>query len=767
MTALPAGPHRPDGIGSPLRRVEDPRLITGRGRYVDDIRLPGTLHAVFVRSPLAHALVRSIDTAEAAHSAGVVGVWTSADLRLDRPMPSSHPHPAVGDAHRAEPIVTREVCYAGQAVAVIVAESAAAAVDAAEQVWVDYESLPAVADLRAAAGGATPVHQGDSTNLVTRLHTRFGDADRAFDDADVVLGVELLQHRGAGASMETRGVLAHRQGHRTTVWSSTQSAYPLQRLLAEYFGIDVRVIAPDVGGGFGPKGAIYAEEYAITALAGVLDAPVKWIETRREHLQTTHQQRDMISTLEVAAAADGTLLGLRGRILMDNGAYVPYGITLPMTGIQLIQGPYTLAAMDISTDMIYTNAVPTSPIRGAARPNAIFMIERVIDAVADRLGLDRAEIRRRNFIPADRFPYQFPLPARYGGMITYDSGDYHATLEAALELSDREGFDERRRAAATEGRRLGMGIAAYVEDTGLGPHEKAIVRLDDDGRVEVVVGTGSQGQGHATVFSQIAADALGVHPYDVIVRTADTDLGGTGGSTVASRTAVTAGSSTHAAAGALALMLRRLAAEELEAGVDDLVLEDGFVKVRGQPGAAIPFARLKAAAVERGEDAVAEAAVPASRPPYAFGCHVAEVEVDAETGMVTVHRYSVAHDCGTILNQMIVDGQIDGGVAHGISNALYERVVYSEDGQPLTTSFMDFRIPTAMEMPHLSKVHTVTPAVDYPLGAKGAGEGGTIPAAAAIVSAVEDALSEFGVRIDRYPLIPSVVRRIVEDAQAL
>jgi len=744
--------------------VEDPRLITGRGTYVDDIRLEGTLHAVFVRSPVAHALIRSVDVTGATDAPGVVGVWTSSELGLDRPMPNAHPHPKVAHARTAEPIVSREVCYAGQAVAVVVATSAAAAVDAAEQVWVEYDELPATADLRVAADDRIPVHEGSSTNTVTSLDTRFGDIDSAFADADLIIPLELVQHRGAAASMEPRAVLAHRAGERLTVWSSTQSPYPLQRLLASYLETDVRVIAPDVGGGFGPKGAIYAEEYAIAAIATRLDAPVKWIETRREHFQTTHQQRDMISTLEVAATNRGVILGLRGRVLLDNGAYVPYGVTLALTGFQLMMGPYALAAMDVTTQIIHTNAVPTSPIRGAARPNAIFMIERAVDAVAGATGVDRVAARRRNFIPADRFPYEFPLEARYGGLLTYDSGDYHAALDAALELAEHDTFPARRAAAAAHGRRLGIGIASYVEDTGRGPHEQAIVRLDEGGRVEVVVGTGSQGQGHATVYSQLAADALGVSAYDVIVHTADSDLPGTGGSTVASRTAVTAGSSTHAAAGDLADALTRLAAEELEAAPEDLVLEGGFVKVVGQPGAEVSFARLRELAVEQGGDASATAAVPASHPPYAFGSHVAEVEVDVETGMVTVLRYSVAHDCGTILNPMIVDGQIDGGVAHGISNALYERIVYSDDGQPLTTSFVDFRIPTAMEIPSIDKTHTVTPAADYVLGAKGAGEGGTIPAPATIVSAVEDALSEFGARVDRYPLIPSVVRSIVEKA---
>jgi carbon-monoxide dehydrogenase large subunit len=420
--------------------------------------------------------------------------------------------------------------------------------------------------------------------------------------------------------------------------------------------------------------------------------------------------------------------------------------------------------MSLTMDVVATNAVPTSPIRGAARPNATFITERAIDAIARALGIDRAEIRRKNFIPADAFPYEFGLAARYGGKVTYDSGDYEGALEAALTLSDHDGFEERRRAAVVEGRRLGIGIAAYVEDTGLGPHEQAIVEMDAAGAVTVITGAGSQGQGHATVLSQIVASALGVDPRSVTIRSADTINPGTGVPTVASRTAVTAGSSTSIAAENVADLVRGVAADMLEAAAADLILDEGYVTVAGQPDVRLSLAEVAAAAVGTGVELRSSESFGVPRPPYAFGCHVVEAEVDTETGLVTILNYSVAHDCGTILNPMIVDGQIDGGVAHGLSNALYERIVYSEDGQPLTTTFMDFRIPTAVEMPPLSKVHTVTPSPDNPLGVKGAGEGGTIPAMAAVAAAVEDALSDLGVVVDRYPLTPSVVRAMIEEA---
>ncbi len=760
--------RRMDGIGAPLRRLEDRRLITGAGSYVDDLRVDGVLHAVFVRSPEAHALVRSVDRAEAEAIPGVVGVFLAGDLGVDRPMPNPYPHPLLEDSRHAPPLEGTEVCYAGQPVAVVVATDRAIAADAADMVWIEYDALPAIVDLAGASSPNAPaVHSDRSDNLVASLRSTYGDVDAVFAGADVVVPLELTQHRGACASMEPRGVLATpADTGGITVWSSTQAPYPLSRRLQDYFGLqEVRVIAPDVGGGFGPKGGIYAEEYVIAALALRLSAPVKWIETRREHFVATHQQRDMNASLEVAASSAGVLLGLRGHLLHDNGAYVPYGLLLPLTCLQLIQGPYAWEALDVSLDVVYTNAVPTSPIRGAGRPNATFITERAVDAVARRLGIDRAEIRRRNLIPAASFPFEFPIEARYGGRITYDSGDYHATLDKALELADAGGFGARQAAARKVGRRLGLGIAAYVEDTGLGPHESARVEIDASGRVVVEVGTGSQGQGHATVIAQICATHLGVDATDVVVRAGDTALGGTGVPTVASRTAVTAGSSTHLAAGELAERVKRLAAAHLEASEHDLVLAGGSVHVAGQPDSGVKLAELAAIAADM-ELTVTEAfATP--RPPYAFGCHVAEVEVDVETGFVTVLNYSVAHDCGTILNPMIVDGQIDGGVAHGLSNALLERVVYSQEGQPLATTFMDFRIPTALDMPRLAKVHTVTPAPDNPLGAKGAGEGGTIPAMAAVASAVEDALADLGVTIDRYPLLPSVVHRLIAERAGL
>jgi carbon-monoxide dehydrogenase large subunit len=750
------------GIGTPLRRVEDARLVTGQGQYADDIRLPSMLHAAFVRSPEAHARISSIDDSEALAIDGVVGVFTAADLGLDRPMPVAHPHPLLTEARTAEALATGEVCHAGQAVVVVVATDRYAAADGADAVWVEYDTLPAVAEvMRASEPDAPRVHADLSTNVMATMPVRWGDSDAAFERAHAVVRSTLRQHRGACLSMETRGVVASEIDGRLTVWSSTQSIALLRRLLSQHLGLsDVRVIAPDVGGGFGPKGNVYPEEYVIAALALNLGAPVKWIETRREHLLTTNQQRDLVSDLEVACDADGRMLGLRGTMIHDNGAFAPYGLLLPMTGLDLLQGPYTLGAIDITMDVVYTNAVPTSPIRGALRPNAAFIIERAIDAVADHLGIDRFEVRRRNFIPADAFPYAFPGDARYGGKITYDSGAYEAALDAVSDLADLAGFEDRKERSQQHGLLRGLGVASYVEDTGLGPFEEVGMEVAADGQVTVTAMTGSQGQGHATVYTQICASSLGIDPAMVTVRSADSDLPGTGGSTVASRTAVTAGSSAYLAAEALADRLREMAAERFEASEADIVLEAGWARVAGSPDVEVSLAELSSVAIEKGEPLSETGKHPTPRPPYAFGSHIAEVEVDPDTGWVSVDRYFIAHDCGTVLNPMIVDGQIDGGVVHGLSNALFERVVYDESGQPRTTTMMDIQIPTAADVPDLARVHTVTPAPDNPIGVKGAGEGGTMPVAAVIASAVDDAL---GVFVDRYPMTPGVVRSMIEE----
>lgn len=766
-------------IGAPLRRLEDPRLIQGQGQYVDDINRPDTYYAVFVRSPEAHARILGIDADEARTMPGVLGVYSGTDLGLTDRMPNLFPAPAVASSKQGFALALDEVAYVGEAVVVVVAESRRQAVDAAELVFVEYDPLPVVVDHLTALDDGTPMAHSDShSNLVATMHAKYGDVDAAFGAASKVIDVHVHQHRGACASMEPRGVVAVVDDAfgQLVVWSSTQSPYPLRSHLVEFLGLEgdkVRVIAPDVGGGFGPKAALYAEEYVVAALALKLGVAVKWVETRREHFVSTLQQRDQSQLYEVAIDGDGRILGLRGRIVHDNGAYVPYGLVLPATGLQLTAGPYVVPTMDVALEVVYTNKTPTSPIRGAGRPYATFAIERVMDAIARETGLDRVEVRRRNFIPADAFPYEREIKSRDGNPVTLDSGDYELALNNALDAV--AGFSARRIQSEAEGKLRGLGIASYTEDTGLGPFEGARVEVLPSGDVVVDTGAASQGQGHATVFAQLVAQELGVDPSRIRIRSADTGHYGYGIATVASRTAVTAGSSVHLAAQEVASMARTLAAEHLEASEDDLVFEDGKVKVVGQPGAEVSLGFLAASMQGTGAKPLpggrqlpglaADRAFQMHKPAFAFGTHVAEVEVDPETGFVDVIHYVVAHDCGVVLNPMIVDGQIDGGIAHGLGNALSERVSFTEDGQPVATTFMDYRIMSAVEMPQITKLHTTTPAPFNPLGVKGVGEGGTIPAAATIASAVEDALAPYGAVIDRYPITPEMVFGLIEGAR--
>ena len=762
-------------IGRPLRRLEDPRLVTGQGRYVDDIVMEEMVHAVFVRSMEAHA---AIDSVTIDPDRGCRGeLFTGLDLGLDRPMPNQYPSPVITQSVQAPPLALDEVCYVGQPLAVVVAESAVEAVDCADAVQVEYDPLPVVIDHRKALDSdAAPAHQGSGSNLVATLAAGFGDVEGVFAAAGRVVSVDVDQHRGALASMEGRAVLARWDDvdRRLTVWTSTQAPHAVRAHLASYLGLspdEVRVVAPDVGGGFGPKAAIYAEEYVVAALALRLRRPVKWTERRREHFVATNQQRGQSGRVEAAVDSEGRILALRARLVHDSGAFVPYGIVVPMTTLRLMSGPYAIPALDARIDVVFTNATPTGAIRGAGRPNATFAVERVVDAIARELGMDRAEVRRRNFVPADAFPYQVDITASDGRKVTYDGGDYPAALDSALAAADLDGFEDRKAASARKGCLRGYGIASYVEDTGLGPYEGVRMEVLTNGDVLVETGAGSQGQGHATVFAQICAGHLGVSPDRVRVRGGDTASYGHGVATVASRTGQTAASVVHVAAGDLAETIKNLAAQRLEASPHDIVLVDGAAMVVGQPGTEIPLGELASGLQPKFGGSLpdgqqqpglsVERVLPFDGLGYTYGTHVAEVEIDPETGLVTVVGYVVVHDCGTLINPMIVDGQIDGGVAHGLGNALMEQVRFDEGGQPLTTSFMDYRLVTAVDMPPLVKIHTETPSPTNPLGAKGAGEGGTIPAAAAVVSAIEHALVDRGVVVNHHPVSAEWVHRML------
>ena len=766
-------------FGAEVRRVEDPRLIAGEGRYVDDLELPGMLEAAFVRSTHAHARVRGIDAAEAAALPGVRAVLALADLGegyRDRPMVQPYPAPVLRQSITQHPLARDEVCHVGQAIAVVVADSRHVAEDGAALVRVDYEPLPAVVDCReAVAEGAPLAHAGAPDNVVAELAARFGDIDGAFARADHVFAESFVQHRGGCHAMECRGVLAEddpRDGLR--IFSSTQCPYLVRRNVAAYLGRDegrVRVVAPDVGGGFGPKAGVYAEEIVIPLAASRLGRPVKWIEDRREHFVATNTQRDQAWDVEAAVAADGRLLGVRGHVVHDNGAFVPYGLLLPMTSLSPLPGPYAVPALDVSMTVAFTNTTPNSPIRGAGRPNAAYAMERVMTRISRELGIDQAEARRRNFVRPDQFPYACGQTFRDGSPIKYDSGDYGACLDKALALADYAGFPERQAAARAEGRHLGIGVSSCIEDTGVGPYEGATVRVQPDGKVLVQTGAASQGQGHATMLAQVCADRLDVDIADVHVISADTGMFPQGVGTIGSRVAVNACTAVFAAAGDVRDKALGLAAEILEAPVEDLVVADGVVRVEGVPGMEVGYGELAARLAPMVAGKVPAGFAPGLEAtsydssdgmPTAAGSNVAEVEVDPGTGEVRVLRYSVGHDCGRMINPAMVDGQIVGGVAHGIGNALFERMHYDSAGQPLNTNYGEYLLPLASEMPPVAVAHHETPSPLNPLGVKGAGEGGTIPAAPAVVAAIENALESFGVRIDAYPVSPEDVCRLID-----
>jgi aerobic carbon-monoxide dehydrogenase large subunit len=764
-------------VGARVLRSEDERLLRGRGEFVDDIRLPGMLHAAFVRASHAHARILRIDTAPALALPGVLAVLTAADMtksmrgnRLELLVPS----PLLKNPMTQFCLAAGEVCYVGEPIAIVVAESRYAAEDAVSRVEISYDPLPVVSDCRdAVREGAAPAHSFLLHNTAAEIKIGYGDAGAAFGRAAHVFKEELWQHRGCGHALECRGALASfsRRDGALTLWSSTQTPHLEKRLLAGLLEMSpdtIRVIAPDVGGGFGPKAIFYGEDAVLAVASMRLERPVKWTEDRREHFLSTTQERDQHWSVEIALDADAKLLALRGALLHDTGAYLPWGVVLPTISATTVPGPYILPTYEMAVTVVYTNKVATTPVRGAGRPQAVFAMERLLDRAAREIGMDPAEIRRRNLIQISQMPYAVGLTFRDGKQVVYDSGDYPATLEAALDLSRYRDFPRRQKAALAQGRHIGIGIGSYVEGTGLGPFEGVTLRVLENGKVAVRSGAAPQGQGHKTFLQQIVADELNLSFEDIDVTLGDTQAIAFGVGTFASRITANAGPSALIAAQEIRTRILRLAARVLETPEANLVLADGRVEAKTGNKPAVSFGELAKLAQGAPGFSLPEGETPGLEhtayftPPqaaYCNGTHVAEVEVDIETGAVEILNYAVAHDSGNLINPLIVDGQIQGGVAHGIGNALLEAMVYDENAQPLTASFADYLLPGASGVPRVSAHHLQTPSPLNPLGVKGAGEGGTIPASAAIVSAIENALSPFGVTFAECPLTPA---RIVE-----
>jgi carbon-monoxide dehydrogenase large subunit len=790
MSVTEAGTGQNGHVGRAMKRKEDPRMITGRGRYTEDINLPGMLHAAIVRSPEAHARILSIDTSAAAERPGVVAVLTGEDMADDfeSGLASVWNPPGV-EVRKPDnwPLKRGEVKHVGDAVAVVVAASPGAAADAAEEVIVDYEPMPAVVDAEKALEEGSPlVWESFATNKTHEWGVSGGDIDAALAEADVTITKRFVNHRTSGAPIEPRCSIAEPRGEGMTFYSTTQIPHIARFILGLVLGIPedkLRVVAPDVGGGFGAKLQVYGEEALVLALAKRLGRPVKWTETRSEHMTTSHHGRDQVNYVTLGAKSDGTVTGCKAEIIADLGAYMqlltPF---IPTLGFPVMGGCYRWPAIDIKITGVFTNKMCTDAIRGAGRPEATYWVELAMNSLADELGMDRLELRRKNFIPKDEFPFQTALG------IVYDSGDYHGTLDKLLEKFDVDAFRREQEELRGQGVYRGVGFSTWVEVCGLAPsravgpqgvglyaafYESANVRVTPTGSAIVYSGTSPHGQGIDTSFAQIAADILGIDPGNVTVLHGDTDQGAWGWNTYGSRSLAVGGEALARAARKVQDKAKRICAAMLEAAPEDIELSDGKYQVRGSPDKSMTMADIAGAAYIPPQE------LPADIEPgleessfydpenfvFPFGAHACVVEVDAETGKVSVVRYVAVDDCGPAINPMLIDGQIHGGIVHAIGQALYEQVVYDEDGQLVTGTFVDYALPTAAEVPSFETDRTETPSPVNSLGVKGIGEAGTIAATPAVAAAVLDALAPLGVKELDMPMTPMRVWEAIQAAQ--
>ncbi|MGD9092247.1 MAG: xanthine dehydrogenase family protein molybdopterin-binding subunit [Anaerolineales bacterium] len=774
-------------IGKRIRRNEDPRLLTGQALFVDDVEFPGMLHAAFLRSDYAHALLKSIDVSAARERPGVVAIYTAEDMGDDwEPGPPLvSPPPTVEDvlfnSRTQVPLVKDKVRHAGEAIAVVIAESRYIAEDAVEDIYVDLEPLEAVVDLeKALEPDSVLIHDDLDSNLAAHLIQEKGDYAAAREQADLIIKRRIVIDRGAAAAMENRGIVAHWEpkSQHLTVWDTTQAPIPIRNGLAARLGLSehqVRVIAPFLGGGFGPKMMMfYAEEMVIPWVSLKLARPIKWIEDRRENFYVTTQEREQIHEVEMALTNDGRILGISDIFLHDSGAYDPYGLTLPLNTQSHAMGAYDVANFFSEVKVVFTNKIIATPIRGAGRPQGIYIVERMLDIAAKELGIDPIEIRRRNFIPPEAFPYEHGIIDQAFAPLIFDSGNYKPALEKAAEMIGYDRFvKEEAPRFRSEGRHVGIGIVSFVETTGVGPYEGARVTVEASGKVNVATGVGTQGQGHFTSFAQVVAEQLGVEVSDVNLVTGDTAEFHWGTGTFASRGAVVAGNAIHAASSIVRSKVLKLASEVLEAPEEELEIDDGMVRVADIPRLSVSLGELAElanplrGAVEPGTEPGLEATAYFG-PRYggtAFGAHALILEVDLETMMVEIKKMVVVEDCGTMLNPLILEGQVHGGVAMGIGNAYYEKLHYDENGQLLNASLADYLIPTAMEVPRIEVGHQETKSPLNPLGAKGAGEAGAIPVPALFAQALENALPEYNLELLETPLSPNRLFELLHDKE--
>ena len=757
-------------IGQPLKRVEDPRLLAGAGKFTDDLVLPHMLHAHFVRSLYAHARITGINTEEASRHPGVHLVLTAKELGPQVPeMPGLSPWQEGKPTHR--PILaTQNVNFVGEAIAAVVADSALLAEDAAELVEVSYEPLPVVIDpVKAAESGSPKVHEYLEDNVGYRASVKNGNVKKAFREADHVIKLEHEFPRLSAVPMEPRAVVASYESSSQflTAWLSTQDPHGAKEDLASILKIPsnrVRVLSPDTGGGFGQKGGLYPEQLAVCVASMKTGRPVKWIDSRRENLMSASHSRGQKQSVEAAVRKDGKILGLKAKVICDGGAYSDWSFSMPETTIEMGPGVYDIPAYEAEAITTFTNKPPIGAYRGAGRPEATYLIERTIETIARRLKLDPVKVRQKNYISKSKFPY-----SSAGGQ-TYDSGNYEANLQKALEVSGYDKLRARQREAKAKGKLLGIGLATYVEVCGFGPSfpQTASVAVSNEGKVTVTIGSNPHGQGHMTAFAQIAAEELGIDVNDVVVQHGDTSALPWGTITAGSRSAVVGGTAVLLSARKVRYKMSKIAAKMLGLKSDKMTFRDGKIIPQASRSKSVSFAEVAAKAYSpRSLPPGMEATLyeyTAYAPPdnvYPFGTHVALVEVDKDTGMVKILKYVAVDDVGKVVNPLIVEGQVHGGVLQGISQALLEQVVYDESGQLLTSTLADYLIPTSDASPVIESYRTETPSPNNPLGVKGVGEAGTIGATPTIVNAVEDALAPFGAEIRKMPLTPEYVRSLI------
>lgn len=775
-------------VGRSVPRKEDVPLVTGTGMYVPDMNLPGTLEVAFVRSPLAHARITNIEVSDALAVSGVVAVFTGPDIR-------GHVRPLILDQEAAPPgleaaepqilpatieiLVDGEVRHVGQAVAAVVADSRYHAEDAAELVRVEYEELPAVTDPEAAKRpGAPLVSERVPGNVQARYRIRVGDVESAFAEAAHTVSLRVRTQRVAASPMETRGVLATCVGEQITLWTSTQIPHLVRNAVANQIGVaqwQVRVVAPHVGGGFGCKVQVYPEEVLLAHIARVLRKPVRWIEDRQEHLVSTAHARDQIHDAEAAFDGEGHITAVRDRFVLDSGIACPYPLSSAYNVASHFRSMYRIPNFAIDGECVLTHKMFNLPYRGAGRPEAAFVMDRIINTVAQELGLDPVEVIRRNLITDEEQPYHMGMPYRDGKEVVYDAAGFPQAFEKLLEVV---GYEEHRRTQAQlreRGIRRGIGFGTYVEGTGVGPFESGQVQLDAQGRVVVFSGCAPHGQGLETTMSQVVADAFGVPPEDVVFRAGDTALLPYGVGTFASRSVVTAGAAIFESAGRLKKRIRAIAAELLETDPADLEVVGGEVRVKGVATRRVSFREIYRAALPGPAARLPQGMDPGSAeafywvPPtvtWGYGVVGAVVEVDIETGVVEVKKLAIVHDCGRIINPLIVEGQVEGGLVQGVGATIYEHVVYDESGQPRATTFLDYLLPTTAEAPEIVQLHMETPSERNPLGVKGVGEAGPIAPPAAIANAIIDALAPTRLDLNELPLSPAVVAAAIQQAGA-